>query len=290
MNLATHRCLSGGGWFQGRCCWKSDQHQPLLGSGGLSVVERSWWAHLDSNYSGKKIRAERNYPKSLREKVKPFFGAQFRFPEKSRFQPTNSRKNRNGSGSFVFLECTFIRFEKAFPLDLAESSAIVLFRQRFLLQVTFAELNKVKTKLIGRKFTLDIKGLLVENSARRCGLVQTSINLGLSFLAHALRYNPMQGGIFMRRKITTLVLGSLLAGSLVMSAVPVMARDYWHWEEKAHRWEHRAKRSVDRDLTEARRQLADARARHEARERIEEHQERIRDIERDLRERDNDRH
>ena len=107
---------------------------------------------------------------------------------------------------------------------------------------------------------------------------------------YCVTIESIERGIFMRRKTTTLVLGSLLAGSLVMSAVPVMARDFWHWEEKAHRWERRAERSVESDLAEARHQLADARARHEARERIEEHQERIRDIQRDLRERDDDHH
>ena len=49
----------------------------------------------------------------------------------------------------------------------------------------------------------------------------------------------------MKRKIKTLMLGGLLAGSL---ATPVMARDFWHWRDDDHRWERRAERSEERDL------------------------------------------
>ena len=83
----------------------------------------------------------------------------------------------------------------------------------------------------------------------------------------------------MRSKIKTLLLGGLLAGSLV---TPAMARDFWHWRDDDHRWERRAERSEDRDLAEARRQLAFEREHHATRERILEHEQRIRDIERDL--------
>jgi len=83
----------------------------------------------------------------------------------------------------------------------------------------------------------------------------------------------------MRSKIKTLLLGGLLAGSLV---TPAMARDFWHWRDDDHRWERRAERSEDSDLAEARRQLAYEREHHGTRERIREHEQRIRDIERDL--------
>jgi len=86
----------------------------------------------------------------------------------------------------------------------------------------------------------------------------------------------------MRSKTKTLLLGGLLAGSLVTSALPVMARDFWHWQERDHRWERRAERSEDRDLAEARRQLEYDRSHHADRRRIAEHEGRIRDLERDL--------
>ena len=44
----------------------------------------------------------------------------------------------------------------------------------------------------------------------------------------------------MKSKLKTLILGGLVAGSLVMSAVPVMARD-WHWNDRNHRWDERAR-------------------------------------------------
>ena len=86
----------------------------------------------------------------------------------------------------------------------------------------------------------------------------------------------------MRSKTKTLVLGSLLAGSLVTLPLPVMARDFWHWHEREHRWERRAERSEESDLAEARRQLKYDREHHAVRSRIAEGEARIRDIERDL--------
>jgi hypothetical protein len=91
----------------------------------------------------------------------------------------------------------------------------------------------------------------------------------------------MKGG-FMRSKTKTLLLGGLLAGSLVAPAHSVMARDFWHWHEREHRWERRAERSEESDLAEARRQLEYDREHHAIRSRIAEHEARIRDIERDL--------
>ena len=88
----------------------------------------------------------------------------------------------------------------------------------------------------------------------------------------------------MRNKIKTLLLGGLVAGSLATSALPVMARDFWHWHEEEHRWERRAERSDERDLAEARRQLAYDREHHAIQSRIAEHEGRIRDLERDLKE------
>ena len=42
----------------------------------------------------------------------------------------------------------------------------------------------------------------------------------------------------MNSKLKTLVFGGLVAGSLIMSAAPVMARD-WHWNDRNHRWDDR---------------------------------------------------
>jgi len=86
----------------------------------------------------------------------------------------------------------------------------------------------------------------------------------------------------MRSKTKKMFLGSLLAGSLVTSALPVMARDFWHWHESEHRWERRAERSVESDLIEARRQLEYDREHHAIRNKIAEGEARIREIERDL--------
>jgi hypothetical protein len=42
----------------------------------------------------------------------------------------------------------------------------------------------------------------------------------------------------MNNKLKTLVFGGLVAGSLVMSAAPVMARD-WHWNDRNYQWDGR---------------------------------------------------
>ena len=85
-------------------------------------------------------------------------------------------------------------------------------------------------------------------------------------------------------KIKSLMSSTVLAGSLILSAVPAMARDYWHWQEKEHRWERRADlRSDKRDLTEARRQLDYDRAHRASRHAIAEDEARIGDIQRDIR-------
>jgi DNA-binding FadR family transcriptional regulator len=88
----------------------------------------------------------------------------------------------------------------------------------------------------------------------------------------------------MSTKIKSLMSSTVLAGSLILSAAPVMAREYWHWYEKDHRWEHRADlRSDQRDLAQARRQLEYDRAHHASRRTIAQDEARIRDIERDIR-------
>jgi hypothetical protein len=89
----------------------------------------------------------------------------------------------------------------------------------------------------------------------------------------------------MRPKLRTVVFGGLIAGSLMMSSAPAMARDYWHWRDNDHRWERRAEiRSEQRDLAQARRQLAYDRAHHASRRTIAQDEVRIRQIEQDLRE------
>ena len=85
-------------------------------------------------------------------------------------------------------------------------------------------------------------------------------------------------------KIKSLMSSTVLAGTLIVSAGPAMARDYWHWHEKEHRWEHRADiRSDKKDLAQGRRQLEYDRAHHASRRTIAQDEARIRDIERDIR-------
>lgn len=85
-------------------------------------------------------------------------------------------------------------------------------------------------------------------------------------------------------KIKTLMSSTVLAGSIVLSVAPVMARDYWHWYDKDNRWEHRANvRSDQRDLAQARRQLEYDRTHHASRRTLAQDEARIRDIERDIR-------
>jgi DNA-binding FadR family transcriptional regulator len=88
----------------------------------------------------------------------------------------------------------------------------------------------------------------------------------------------------MHSKLKSMVLGGVIAGSLIMSAGPAMARDYWHWSERGQRWSRRADlRSDYRDLAQARRQLEFDRAHHASRRRIAQDLARIRDIEADIR-------
>ena len=87
----------------------------------------------------------------------------------------------------------------------------------------------------------------------------------------------------MNRKLKSVIFGSLIAGSLLMSAGPVLAYDYWHWSARDHRWARRADiRSDYRDLQEARRQLEYDRRYGASRRRIAQDEARIWDIERDI--------
>ena len=92
----------------------------------------------------------------------------------------------------------------------------------------------------------------------------------------------------MGSKLKILVAGSLVAGTLALSAGSVYARDYWHWSERNHRWDRRADlRSDYRDLAQAKRQLEYDRTHHASRRTIAQDIERVRAIENDIRE---DRH
>jgi hypothetical protein len=85
-------------------------------------------------------------------------------------------------------------------------------------------------------------------------------------------------------KVKSLMSSTVLAGSLILSAAPAMARDYWHWHDKDQKWERRADlRSDRRDLDQARRQLEYNRTHHASRRTIAQDEARIRDIERDIR-------
>ena len=96
----------------------------------------------------------------------------------------------------------------------------------------------------------------------------------------------------MRSKTKTLVLGGLLAGSLVTSAVPVVAQDYWRWHARDYRsyqWESgKDLRSDQRDLDEARRQLEYDRSHRANRSKIAQDEARIKEIEMDFRDKPND--
>jgi len=53
----------------------------------------------------------------------------------------------------------------------------------------------------------------------------------------------------MNTKLKDLVMGSVIATSLALSASSVLAHDYWHWSEQQRRWDRRADlRSDYRDL------------------------------------------
>ena len=84
----------------------------------------------------------------------------------------------------------------------------------------------------------------------------------------------------MKRKMHGLIFGSLVLGSLAVSANSALAQYDWRWSERDYRWERRADLRRDyRELEEARRQL-DFDLRHGAsRWRIAQDEARIREIE-----------
>jgi hypothetical protein len=87
----------------------------------------------------------------------------------------------------------------------------------------------------------------------------------------------------MNNKGKVLLASGFLAGSLLFSAGPAAARDYWHWSGTHNRWEHNAQiRSDQEDLNRARRELESDRAHHANRRTIAQDEARIRDLERDL--------
>jgi hypothetical protein len=89
----------------------------------------------------------------------------------------------------------------------------------------------------------------------------------------------------MEGKLSTLIFGGLVLGSLAVATGPAIARDFWHWSEREHRWDHRADLRTDKkDLTEARRQLEYDRNHHASRRKIAEDEARVRDIEHDIHE------
>jgi hypothetical protein len=88
----------------------------------------------------------------------------------------------------------------------------------------------------------------------------------------------------MNAKIKTMVFGSLIAGSLLMAAGPVVGHDYRGWSERDRRWGRRAElRSDYRELARARHKLEYDRARHAPRWIIAQDLARIRQIENEIR-------
>jgi hypothetical protein len=89
---------------------------------------------------------------------------------------------------------------------------------------------------------------------------------------------------FMKRKISGLIFGSLILGSLMVSTNPAMARHEWRWADNEQRWERRADlRREYRELEDARRQLEYDLRRGASRRRIAEDEARIRQIENAIR-------
>jgi hypothetical protein len=89
----------------------------------------------------------------------------------------------------------------------------------------------------------------------------------------------------MKTPFTKVVVGTLIAGSLMIAAGPALAHDYRYWPERERRsgWERRAELRRDyRELAAARRQLEYDRAHGASRRRIAEDLRRIREIEREI--------
>jgi hypothetical protein len=87
----------------------------------------------------------------------------------------------------------------------------------------------------------------------------------------------------MKTIFRTVVLGSLIAGSLMLSVGPAMARDYWHRSDHDW-WSRRADvRQDHRELWEARRQLDYDATHHASRKTLARDQARIDSILNDIR-------
>lgn len=87
----------------------------------------------------------------------------------------------------------------------------------------------------------------------------------------------------MKISLKRLVCGSLVAGALIISAVPAVAHDPWRWRNTDYAWQRRAELRRDyRELAAARRQLEYDRAYGASRRRIAEDLRRIREIEREI--------
>ncbi len=101
-----------------------------------------------------------------------------------------------------------------------------------------------------------------------------------SVIPSVIRASKEAGGkeACMNRKLKTIVLGGLVAGSLVISAVPAMARNRDFYER--YRWDNRSQ-SVDEALQQARRQAIYDASHHASRRRLAADEARIRELERD---------
>jgi len=82
-------------------------------------------------------------------------------------------------------------------------------------------------------------------------------------------------------RLKTIVFGSLVAGSLIISAGPTMAD--WHWSAQDHRWNRRADlRSDYNDLAQARRQLDYDIHHHASRKKIARDDQRVQELLNDI--------
>ena len=104
-----------------------------------------------------------------------------------------------------------------------------------------------------------------------------SSNSFVSFPSNELKAQKTPKEALMNTKFKTIVLGTLVAGSLVLSAGPVLARDDWHGRYDDHRWngvrrdtgnDRRDLRQDYADLARARRQRAFDRRHHAGRRRL----------------------
>lgn len=87
----------------------------------------------------------------------------------------------------------------------------------------------------------------------------------------------------MKNRLKSFIVGGFVTATLLATAAPVVAHDYWHWSRQYNRWDHRADlRSDYHDLEEAKRQLERDRSHHASRHTLTNDETRIRDIEHDI--------